>query len=417
MARKVDDGRSVRAAVGASTTIVKDNFYILGGFLGMATYAIITDAEGAVTSYKGQAVGAGGLASAPAEMVLNIESGTYETTQIDGEQTYVTGTKLYYDDVEKEFTNNAAAGVNRFAGIIVYADNTNNIIWFVFVPAGAGADGADGEDGEDGTTPQIADPGDITAGNAQGEYASLATGVVGDNNAITWTAQKVGEDGNDITVAIVAPTEASQSLAVAVDGTDITVNLATDAGTAASGTTGIEGSNNGLTWTAQAVGEDGNEIMVALEDPDGNDQVLAVTVNGTSILVKLATGGAGAISTTAAQVIAAIEANADAAALVAVANTGASTGAAAVTDEIVELASGADPAASSTASQVMAAVIAEPTAAALVSVANTSTSNGSGTVAAAAEASLTGGIESEGQQAVAKLNALFVAMRAAGFLV
>lgn len=91
--------------------------------------------------------------------------------------------------------------------------------------------------------------------------------------------------------------------------------------------TGAVASNNALTWTALLYGNLGNDISVHLKDPRANNATLAVTVAGKAITVSLATSALGAVTTTAAEVKTAIEANAQADALVTVANTGASTGA------------------------------------------------------------------------------------------
>ena len=103
-----------------------------------------------------------------------------------------------------------------------------------------------------------------------------------------------------------------------------------NAGVKASLATGTEVGNNAITWTAVQPGTDGNSITVALIDPSADDAALSVSVTDTDILVNLATGPSGTITSTAAQVIAAIEASAAASTLVTVANTGASTGASAV---------------------------------------------------------------------------------------
>jgi len=106
--------------------------------------------------------------------------------------------------------------------------------------------------------------------------------------------------------------------------------------------TGVVGNNNALAWAARISGDEGNDISLALLDPAGNDKALAVDVVGRDILVSLATGGAGAITSTAAEVIAAVEASA-ANDLVTVDNSGASTGAAAVVAvALTDLAGGAD---------------------------------------------------------------------------
>ncbi|BCS54553.1 hypothetical protein [Geobacter sp. SVR] len=101
------------------------------------------------------------------------------------------------------------------------------------------------------------------------------------------------------------------------------------AAVAASLATGVVANNNALTLTAKKAGADGNDITITLIDPPGNNVALSVDVVGRDINVTLATDGASAITSTAALVKAAIEAS-SAADLVTVAHTGASTGAAAV---------------------------------------------------------------------------------------
>jgi len=91
--------------------------------------------------------------------------------------------------------------------------------------------------------------------------------------------------------------------------------------------TGTVASNNALTFTSKMVGVLGNDITVHLKDPKANSAALSVVVTGKDIVVSLATGSTGAITSTAAQIKTAIEANATANAMVGLANTGASTGA------------------------------------------------------------------------------------------
>lgn len=94
--------------------------------------------------------------------------------------------------------------------------------------------------------------------------------------------------------------------------------------------TGVVASNNALTWTSKLDGVLGNKISVKLVDPNANSQALAVSVTQQAIVVSLATGVSGTLTTTSAQLKTAIEASAAANALVGLANTGASTGASAV---------------------------------------------------------------------------------------
>jgi phage tail sheath protein FI len=90
--------------------------------------------------------------------------------------------------------------------------------------------------------------------------------------------------------------------------------------------TGVVASNNAITYTAVTDGAAGNDISVQYRDPKANSQALSVTVTGTRIVVNLATDSGGVVTSTAALVIAAITASAPAALLVSAANTGASTG-------------------------------------------------------------------------------------------
>lgn len=83
------------------------------------------------------------------------------------------------------------------------------------------------------------------------------------------------------------------------------------------------GDDNALTFTARQYGTDGNALRITYVDPGAASQSLAVTVSGPSIVVSLATNGGASITSTAAQVKAAIEASAPANELVTVAiNTG-----------------------------------------------------------------------------------------------
>jgi hypothetical protein len=94
--------------------------------------------------------------------------------------------------------------------------------------------------------------------------------------------------------------------------------------------TGVVGNNNAILWTAVPEGVQGDSITIDLDNPGGNG-VIAIVVTGTDIVVTLARA-AGVISSTAAAVIAAIKADPNASALVSVQNDSTSTGAAAVVD-------------------------------------------------------------------------------------
>lgn len=91
--------------------------------------------------------------------------------------------------------------------------------------------------------------------------------------------------------------------------------------------TGTEAGNTGITWTSKLAGVLGNKINVQMVNPKANSAALSVAVAGQDITISLATSEAGAITTTAAQIIAAIAASEKASALVTAAATGESTGA------------------------------------------------------------------------------------------
>lgn len=126
------------------------------------------------------------------------------------------------------------------------------------------------------------------------------------------------------------------------------VGRAVAAGTGGSATltTGTVGANNAITWTAQDPGADANEVRIRLLDPAGNSQALAVDVDGDDIIVSLATNGSGVITSTAAQVIAAVNEHDAASGMVVAANAAGSSGAGVVLAvALTNLAGGSDPAA------------------------------------------------------------------------
>lgn len=90
--------------------------------------------------------------------------------------------------------------------------------------------------------------------------------------------------------------------------------------------TGVAESNNAILWTAKVPGTAGESIKVQLLDPAQASQDLAVSVSGDTIVVSLETSAVPAITSTAAEVIAAVNAHLVANQLVTAANAGASTG-------------------------------------------------------------------------------------------
>lgn len=91
--------------------------------------------------------------------------------------------------------------------------------------------------------------------------------------------------------------------------------------------TGVVASNNALTFTSKLAGVLGNDSSIRFVKPSTNNAALSISVSGTDVTVNLATGAGAAITTTAALLKTAIEANATANALFTITNTGASTGA------------------------------------------------------------------------------------------
>ena len=77
----------------------------------------------------------------------------------------------------------------------------------------------------------------------------------------------------------------------------------------------VQAAAAGVRYTAKKPGLAGNSIRIRYLDPAGNDKVLSVTVSGLDITVNLATSGAGAITSTAALIAAAVN-NAEAGKLV-----------------------------------------------------------------------------------------------------
>ena len=82
-----------------------------------------------------------------------------------------------------------------------------------------------------------------------------------------------------------------------------------DAAVKATKALGVVGDKNAITYTAVTAGTAGNAIKVALIDPSGNSYPLQVTVVNDEIRVQLATSGAGALTSTGAEVVAAINAS------------------------------------------------------------------------------------------------------------
>lgn len=141
-------------------------------------------------------------------------------------------------------------------------------------------------------------------------------------SALLYSARTFGPYLFDCTFVITGSGETvSQSLASAANlGSLLLVSAGAPADAArASANVNPTGDDNGLTFTAREYGTGGNAITVTYVDPGAASQSLAVSVAGKSIAVSLATNGGSTITSTAAQVKAAVEAHQPAHALVSVA--------------------------------------------------------------------------------------------------
>lgn len=110
----------------------------------------------------------------------------------------------------------------------------------------------------------------------------------------------------------------AEARAFGTDLVELSGDGAPDASVQASLDVNPDGDDNGLTITAVTAGEGGDLIQIEYVDPGVVDAALAVSVRDKIITVSLATDSEEAIESTAADVLAALEASADAAALVGV---------------------------------------------------------------------------------------------------
>ncbi|MGQ7261194.1 phage tail sheath protein [Vreelandella sp. V005] len=133
-----------------------------------------------------------------------------------------------------------------------------------------------------------------------------------------------------------------RTVATAVIGLVATAPNADD-GTAAQATISFAAADSGVIYTATTNGAEANAIRVRYIDPATASAALAVTVTDNDITVSLATDIDSAITSTAAEIVTAVNASTEAAALVAAAEEGA-TGAGIVNAQpFVSLAGGVDP--------------------------------------------------------------------------
>ncbi|WP_067936388.1 DUF2190 family protein [Alicyclobacillus kakegawensis] len=110
MGRLVAEGKSVKVTAAAAVT--QGDFVLEGGFFGLAVNS--ADANG--------------------EVVLNIEPGEYETSQINTADAFNAGDAVYFDATNKVLTTADGGGANRLVGRVTVAKDANNVIWFLLGP-------------------------------------------------------------------------------------------------------------------------------------------------------------------------------------------------------------------------------------------------------------------------------------------
>lgn len=115
-----------------------------------------------------------------------------------------------------------------------------------------------------------------------------------------------------------------------LDGT-IAVQYAKAGPAAASYTTSLSGDDNDLVFTAVKAGTEGNSLTIAYIDPSANDAELSLDWTYPDLVVNLATGAGGAITSTADDIAAAIAADEVVSRYFSVANAAANDGSGVVT--------------------------------------------------------------------------------------
>ena len=226
--------------------------------------------------------------------------------------------------------------------------------------------------------------------------ATLSTALTGENNDLVFTAKAAGVGGNDISVEYVNPATPSEAIAVSVADKAISVSLATSAGTAQVETATCAGTvttaGDASVTVTSALLDAPVVVSVAVAEGDGAndiaDAIRTALAADTSIAEKFDVSGATdkVILTVKAAFVSANDATLN----IAIADdtsVGVTTAASSA-----NTAAGVAPAITSTAAQVKAAIEAKTEANALVSVANKAGNSGAGVVTALSEASLSGGL-------------------------
>lgn len=226
--------------------------------------------------------------------------------------------------------------------------------------------------------------------------ATLTTALTGANNDLLLTAKLAGLAGNDITLALVNPATPSAALGVVVTTSAIVVNLATSAGTAQVETATVTAaagatSDGNLAVTVTGAGIAGSPLVVQVPLTLLTHTTAALVADAirtalgaTAAITALYTvGGTGADVSLTKTVAAANDATLNIALAGSLGVTAAPTSA--------NTTAGVVPAITSTAAQVKAAIDGSTPAAALVTVANAGGNDGTGVVTALAATALAGG--------------------------
>ncbi len=222
--------------------------------------------------------------------------------------------------------------------------------------------------------------------------ASKSLGDAGSNTLFVVTAKEGGVAGNGLKIKLTdnghdsrATTDIEYDSYLGIvtahlenDGSAITatvgdvVNAITAGAKAASVEVGAD--NAKIKVTAKTAGFEGNDLSIVLADPGANDKALSVDYDDGVITVNLATDGSGSITSTGADVVAAINADVEASALV-----------------YAELGTGSDG--TGTCAAVASTALVGGSDEAPVTAANGTGSDGSGTASETAATALAGGVD------------------------
>ena len=132
--------------------------------------------------------------------------------------------------------------------------------------------------------------------------------------------------GSHLSASNVFLPEASDIATITLAGTGTAEKIIQPYGAAATLTTELNVADTDLTYTANTAGLPGNAITITYENPLIANQTLYVEVQGKGIIVHLVTDSNSDITSTAAQVMAVVQAHGVANSFVTVTAPGATTG-------------------------------------------------------------------------------------------